>query len=68
MERKHTIKINKARSWFSEKTNNTDKPMEGVIKKKKETQISIVKNVLTYPSDRKKKMSLDIINKYTPVI
>lgn len=28
------MKINKTRSWFFEKTNNIDKPMEGIITKK----------------------------------
>lgn len=59
IEQKHIIKkINKVRSWFSEKTNKIEKPIEGVIKKKTEAQISDVKNekgaIPTYASDRGK--------------
>lgn len=61
IEQKHIIKkINKVRSWFSEKTNKIEKPTEGVIKKKREEQISDVKNekgaLPTYPSDWGKKL------------
>ena len=37
-ERKETIvKINKTKSWFSEKINKIDKPLARLIRKKKES-------------------------------
>ena len=43
---KETIaKINKTKSWFSEKINKIDKPLASLIKKKKEkTQINRIRN------------------------
>ena len=45
-ERKETIaKINKAKSWFFEKINKTDKPLGRLIKKQKEkNQINKIRN------------------------
>ena len=45
-EMKETIaKINKTKSWFFEKINNVDKPLAGLIKKKREkTQINRIRN------------------------
>ena len=40
-----TAKINKTKSWFFEKVNNTDKPLARLIKKKREkTQINSIRN------------------------
>ena len=46
IETKKTIaKINKTKSWFFEKINNTDKPLVRLIKKKRErTQINKIRN------------------------
>ena len=46
MKKKETIvKINKTKSWFFEKTNNTDKPLARPIKKKRDkNQINKMKN------------------------
>ena len=43
---KETVaKINKTKSWFSEKINKMDKPLARLIKKKREkTQISRIRN------------------------
>ena len=43
---KNTIeKINETKSWFFEKVNKIDKPLTGVIKKKRErTQINKIRN------------------------
>ena len=39
------VKINKTKSWFSEKTNKLDKPLTRLIKKKREkTQINRIRN------------------------
>ena len=39
------VKINKTKSWFFEKTNNTDKPLARPIKKKRDkNQINKMKN------------------------
>ena len=45
-ETKETIaKINKAKSWFSERTNKTDKPLARFIKKQREkNQINKIRN------------------------
>ena len=45
-EMKETIaKINETTSWFFEKINKIDKPLDRLIKKKREnTQINIIKN------------------------
>ena len=45
-EMKETLaKINKTKSWFFEKINKVDKPLAGVIKKKREkTQINRIRN------------------------
>ena len=45
-EMKKTIaKLNKTKSWFSEKVNKIDKPLTRLIKKKREkTQISRIRN------------------------
>ena len=46
IETERTIqRINNSRSWFFEKTNKIDKPLSGLIKKKRETiQINTIKN------------------------
>ena len=46
IEMKNTIeKINETKSWFFEKVNKIDKPLTGVIKKKRErTQINKIRN------------------------
>ena len=46
METKSTIlRINKSRSWFSEKINKIDKTLSRLIKKKRErTQINTIRN------------------------
>ena len=46
METKKTIaKINKTKSWFFEKINKTDKPLETIIKKKRErSQINKIRS------------------------
>ena len=38
-----TVKINKIKSWFFEKINQTDKPLARLIKKKKERRIKSTK-------------------------
>ena len=39
------VKINKTKSWFFEKLNNTDKPLARLIKKKREkNQINKIRN------------------------
>ena len=39
------VKINKTKSWFFEKTNNTDKPLARPIKKKRDkNQINKIRN------------------------
>ena len=39
------VKINKTKSWFSEKINKTDKPLARLIKKKREkNQINKIRN------------------------
>ena len=39
------IKINKIKSWFFEKLNRTDKPLDRLIKKKREkNQINKIRN------------------------
>ena len=45
-ETKETIgKINKAKSWFFEKINKIDKPLDRLIKKQREkNQINIIRN------------------------
>ena len=50
---KETIgKINKTKSWFSEKTNKIDKPLARLIKKKREkTQINRTRNEKEVTSD-----------------
>ena len=43
--KKTIAKINKTKSWFSEKINKIDKPLARLIKKKKEkTQINRIRN------------------------
>ena len=37
------VKINKIKSWFFEKINQTDKPLARLIKKKKERRIKSTK-------------------------
>ena len=45
IETKKTGKINKAKSWFSEKINKIDKPLARLIKEKRErTQINRIRN------------------------
>ena len=40
-----TVKINKTKSWFFEKINNIDKPLDRLIKKKLEkNQINKIRN------------------------
>ena len=42
---KETIaKMNKTKSWFSEKINKIDKPSASLFKKKKKTQINRIRN------------------------
>ena len=39
------VKINKTKSWFFEKLNNTDKPLARLIKKKREkNQVNKIRN------------------------
>ena len=43
--RETTAKINKTKSWFSEKINKIDKPLARLMKKKREkTQINRIRN------------------------
>ena len=43
--KKAIIKLNKTKTWFSEKTNKIDKPLARLIKKKREkNEINKVKN------------------------
>ena len=37
-------KINKSKSWFIEKINKIDEPLDILIKKKKKTQINRIRN------------------------
>ena len=58
-EMKETIvKINKTKSWFSEKINKIDKPLARLIKKKKEKRIKSTK------LEMKKKRLQQTIQKY----
>ena len=49
--KKTTEKINETKSWFCEKINKIDKPLAGLIKKKKNICSSSVKNVMGYSKE-----------------